>query len=103
MVEYWFVGNNWSNVIVGVGLGVLVFGVVVLSSCGLVLLLGLYVVWNIGDWMCGNKGGGYWVVLVDLGYVVVVECFGLMVYVLVMVMVLFLFEWWCCVKVIVEC
>ena len=94
VVEHRLAGNNWSDAIVGAGLGALVFGAAALSSRGLALPLGLHAAWNIGDWMRGNKGGGYWVASVDPGYAAAVEHFGLMAYALVMVMALLLFEWW---------
>lgn len=94
VLEHRLGGNSWSNAIVGAGLGALVFGAAALSSRGLALPLGLHAAWNIGDWMRGNKGSGYWVALVEPGHAGAVERFGLTAYALVMVTALLLFEGW---------
>lgn len=93
VVEHRLGGSGWGAAIVGAGLGALVFGAAALVSRGLALPWGLHAAWNIGDWVRGNKGGGYWLARVEPGYVGAVDRFGLTAYALVMVTALLLFEW----------
>jgi uncharacterized protein len=54
-------GYSWTNAMLGVATGSLLFGMAALATRGLAMPIGLHAAWNFGQWVLGGKEGlGLW-------------------------------------------
>src|SRR5450631_1554537 len=54
-VEHVAGGYSWTNAMLGVATGSLLFGMAALATRGLAMPIGLHAAWNFGQWVLGGK------------------------------------------------
>jgi hypothetical protein len=83
-VEHVAGGSTWTNAILGVFVGSLLFGMAALVMRGLAVPIGLHAAWNFGQWTLGEKEtSGLWRPIVEQGYKLHVDRVGMLSYLLV--------------------
>ena len=79
-----------ANVVVGAGLGAVVFGMAAIATRSLAFPIGLHAAWNTIDWASGGKGGpGLWQRVALPGDEMQAQALGLALYASVMALALF--------------
>jgi hypothetical protein len=83
-IEHVAGGSTWTNAILGVFVGSLLFGMAALAMRGLAVPIGLHAAWNFGQWTLGEKEtSGLWRPVVEQGYNLHVDHMGMLSYLLV--------------------
>lgn len=89
-IEHALSGMSLANVVVGAGLGALVFGMAAIATRSLAFPIGLHAAWNTIDWASGGKGGpGLWQRIALPGDQTQAQALGLALYAAVMALTLF--------------
>ena len=89
-IEHALSGMSLANVVVGAGLGALVFGMAAIATRSLAFPIGLHAAWNTIDWASGGKGGaGLWQRVMLPGDEMKAQALGLTLYATVMALALF--------------
>jgi uncharacterized protein len=93
-VEHVAGGYSWTNALLGVATGSLLFGMAALATRGLAVPIGLHTAWNFGQWVLGGKEvPGLWRAVIEQEIRAQLERIGMISYVIVMVLATFAF--WC--------
>ena len=96
-IEHVAGGYSWTNAMLGVATGSLVFGMAALATRGLAIPIGLHAAWNFGQWVLGGKETlGLWRAVNPQELPAHLERVGMISYVIVMVFATFAF--WCLYK-----
>lgn len=87
-------GYTWTNALLGVSAGSLLFGMVALATRGLAVPIGLHTAWNFGQWAIGGKEvPGLWRPEIEHEFREQVERVGMISYLIVIALATFVF--WC--------
>lgn len=93
-IEHVAGGYSWTNAMLGVATGSLLFGMAALATRGLAIPIGLHAAWNFGQWVLGGKEmPGLWRAVNPQEVQPHLERVGMISYVIVMVLATFAF--WC--------
>ncbi|WP_188554959.1 CPBP family intramembrane glutamic endopeptidase [Edaphobacter dinghuensis] len=83
-IEHVVGGVTWTNALLGVFVGSLLFGMAALVMRGLAVPIGLHAAWNFGQWTLGEKEtSGLWRPVIEQGYKAHVDRVGMLSYLLV--------------------
>ena len=84
-VEHVAGGYSWTNALLGVATGSLLFGMAALATRGLAMPIGLHSAWNFGQWVLGGKEmPGLWRTVIPQEIQAHLDRVGMISYVIVM-------------------